>query len=101
MYLSFGAILELIGVCYHTGCSVSGPTIISGSWMCLVSRCMQDASRGIRLVLAQFLARTAQPRPSCFGLFNYNFQAVDSPTSRRQQQVSSAVTKNLNHIYKL
>ena len=45
--------------------------------------------------------RTVQPDPSWFGLSNYNNQWVDSPTSRKQQQLSSVLSKTLNQVYNL
>ena len=33
-----------------------------------------------------------QPRPSCFGLSNYNYQGVHSPNSPTQQQFSTALS---------
>ena len=41
MYLSFGATLAPIGICYHTVWSVGGPAIINEGVLCLGARKMQ------------------------------------------------------------
>ena len=54
MYLSFGATLELIGICTCTVWSVGVPAIINECVLCF-RQCMQDASLGTSLVLTHFL----------------------------------------------
>ena len=81
MYLSFGATLELIGICTCTVWSVGVPAIINECVLCFSACKMHRLAQAWCLHTFSFFkiwGRIVQPRPSRSGLSNYNYQGSES-----------------------